>query len=95
MPHLRFVHNQNTHHTVIRVIQFGRNWALKCPVEFGPEDEKSTQSRIDWLRRLYHSSQDLGIDTWLPEILEYLDSGKRVATRFYEEKKKKLFEIRR
>jgi Fe-S-cluster containining protein len=95
MPHLRFMHNQSMHHTILRVMQYGRNWALKCPVEFGPYDEQSTQVRIKWLKRLYNASKDLGIDTWLPEILEYLDAGNRTAKRFYAEKKKKLFEIRR
>lgn len=94
MPHCRLFHNVNTHTTTIGVSQFGRNWALKCPVEFGPFDEASTQTRILWLERLYATAEDCGIDTFLPEILEYLHAGKRSSTVFEAKPKRKLFTVR-
>lgn len=95
LPHCRFFHSKATHTTTIGVSQFGRNWALKCPVEFGQAvDEASTQSRIVWLERLYATAQDCGIDTFLPEILEYLHAGNRSSTVFEAKPKKKLFTVR-
>lgn len=94
MPHCRFFHNVNTHTTTIGLSQFGRNWALKCPVEFGPVDEASTQTRILWLERLYATAEDCGIDTFLPEILDYLHAGNRSSTVFEAKPRRKLFTVR-
>lgn len=91
MPHCRFFHNQNTHSTTIGLSQFGRNWALRCPVEFGPEDESSVQTRILWLERLYRSALDCGIETYLPEILDYLRAGYRKPKEFFLKAPRKLF----
>lgn len=94
MPHCRFFHNANTHTTTIGVSQFGRNWALKCPVEFGGVDEASIQTRILWLERLYATAKDCGINTFLSEILDYLHAGNRSPAVFEAKPKKKLFTVR-
>lgn len=95
LPHCRFFHSKATRTTTIGVSQFGRNWRLKCPVEFGQMvDEASTQSRILWLERLFATAQDCGIDTFLPEILHYLHTGNRSSTVFEAKPKKKLFTVR-
>lgn len=94
MPHCRFFHNANTHNTTIGVSQFGRNWRLKCPVEFGPVDEQSTQTRILWLERLHATAEDCGIETFLPEILDYLHAGNRSSAVFEAKSKRKLFTVR-
>lgn len=94
MPHCRFFHSEATHTTTIGVSQFGRNWRLKCPVQFGQYDEASVQTRILWLERLYATAQDCGIDTFLPEILDYLHRGNRSAAVFRTNTKKKLFQVR-
>lgn len=90
MPHCRFYYHAFTRTTSIGVSQFGRNWALKCPVEFEHRvDEESIQSRMTWLKRLDATANDLGISTWIPQILEYLESGKRKPVVL--DKNKKLF----
>lgn len=94
MPHLRMVHNADTHSTTMGLMQFGRNWALRCPVEFGGPDEESVQVRILWLRRLLATAEDMGVNTWLPEILEYLEGGGR-QPRVFNDHKRKLFEVRK
>lgn len=94
MPHCRFFHNTHTHTTNIGVSQFGRNWRLKCPIEFGAVDEASVQTRIFWLERLNATAQDCGIETYLPEILEYLHAGNRSSAVFESKPKKKLFTMR-
>ena len=94
MPHCRFFHSESTHTTTIGVSQFGRNWRLKCPVQFGAFDEESVQTRILWLERLYASAEDCGIDTFLPEVLRYLHQGNRSSTVFEAKPKKKLFTVR-
>lgn len=94
LPHCRFFHSTAIHTTTIGLSQFGRNWALKCPVEFGDVDEESVQSRILWLERLNATAEDCGIDTFLPEILEYLHAGNRSSAVFEAKPKKKLFTVR-
>lgn len=77
MPHCRFYYSQSTRTTSIGLSQFGRNWKLRCPVEFGIEiDEESIKSRMMWLRRLDAAARDLGVRTWIPEIEEYMASRK-------------------
>jgi Fe-S-cluster containining protein len=94
MPHCRFFHNVKTHSTSIGVSQYGRNWALKCPVQFGGFDEESTQSRILWLERLNEVADDCGVKTFLPEILDYLHAGNRSPAVFEATTKRKLFSVR-
>lgn len=94
MPHCRFFHSAKTHTTTIGLSQFGRNWALKCPVEFGPVDEDSVQTRILWLERLNDAANDCGIETFLPEILEYLHAGNRSPAVFEAKPQRKLFTVR-
>lgn len=94
MPHCRFFHNSNTHNTTIGVSQFGRNWALKCPVKFGAVDEDSVQSRILWLERLNATAEDCGIETFLPEVLDYLRAGNRSPTVFRAKRQRKLITLR-
>lgn len=90
MPHCRFYYSQSTRTTSIGLSQFGRNWKLRCPVEFGIEiDEESIKYRMMWLRRLNAAAQDLGIRTWIPEIEEYMDSRKLKPVVL--DNKKKLF----
>lgn len=94
LPHCRFFHSTSTHTTTIGLSQFGRNWRLKCPVEFGPADEESVQTRILWLERLNATAEDCGIDTFLPEILQYLHAGNRSSAVFEVKLKNKLFTVR-
>lgn len=98
MPHCRFFHSETAHDTTttttIAVSQFGRNWALKCPVEFGPVDEESVQTRMLWLERLNAVAQDIGLETYLPEILEYLKAGNRQPKEFVCRVRRKLFTVK-
>lgn len=90
MPHLRFFHNRKTNKTSMGVSQFGRNWALGCPIEFVGYDEDSVQSRIESLKILNETANDLGIKTYLPEILDYLAEGNRHPKKFTLKKRRKL-----
>lgn len=90
MPHCRMLHQVRTRTTFIGLAQYGRNFRLKCPVKFCEGiDEKSIQSRMYWLKRLDAAAHDIGVTTWIPEIVEYVDSGKRIPVVF--DKKRKLF----
>ena len=79
MPHLRFIARKNT--LSLCITQFGRNWAVKCPVTFAaPEDEAkfnvNKESRLTKLRILHQCATDLNItDTYLPEIISYVESA--------------------
>lgn len=96
MPHCRFFHSETAHETTttIAVSQFGRNWALKCPVEFNEVDEESVQTRILWLQRLNDSANDVGVETYLPEILDYLNAGNRAPHEFVHRVRRKLFTVK-
>ena len=79
MPHLRFYHVNKSSNTSMGIHQFGRNWALKCPVTFSePQDEfqfnYNKADRIFKLQRLLAASEDLNIETYLPEVIEYVDN---------------------
>lgn len=91
MPHLRFFYNSKTNRTGLGVSQFGRNWALGCPAKFGDIDEESIQGRIKWLQLLDIAAKDMGIETFLPEILDYLASGRREPKQFNLKERRKLF----
>lgn len=77
MPHVRFIYRKNS--TVsIGIVQYGRNWAMGCPVKFHePVDEIEWQKNKDnVLRKLKHlnrNAEDLNIETYLPEVIEYLE----------------------
>lgn len=77
MPHIRFIYQENRTMS-IGITQYGRNWAMGCCVKFHPpKDEVEWQANKDnVLRKLRHLNQnaiDLNIETWLPEIVEYIE----------------------
>ena len=79
MPHLRFYHMHKSSKTSVGIHQFGRNWALKCPVTFTPpetEDQfnKNKQNRIEKLIRLNQAGQDLNIETYLEDVIGYVQN---------------------
>lgn len=79
MPHLRFMHNSRSDVCRLGIYQFGRNWATKCPVIFKepqtPEDfEAAKQNRLEKLKYLNHVSNDLNIETYLPTIIEFVET---------------------
>lgn len=82
LPHLRFFKVKKTNRTVLRVMQYGRNHKLGCPVEFGEASEEGMADKIFWLKVLNDCANDLGISTWLPEIIEYLEAGNREPATF-------------
>lgn len=93
MPHCRFFYNALSNTCSIGVSQYGRNWALKCPVNLSSikVDVEGVESRKLWLTRLNDVADDLGINTYLPEILKYLDSGKFHEATFEFNQRPSLF----
>jgi Fe-S-cluster containining protein len=78
MPHVRFIYRKGVTLS-IGIVQYGRNWAMGCPVKFHePKDETEWQHNKDnVLRKLKHlnrNAEDLGIDTYLPEVIEYMEA---------------------
>lgn len=76
IPHCRINYNNNSRKTSIGVGQYGRNWALGCPIDLKNcgYDLDSTKTRVHWLYVLNQCAEDLGIPTVLPEILSYIES---------------------
>lgn len=76
LPHCRFNFNNQSRHTSIGIGQYGRNWALGCPIDLkdAPFSLSSTLTRLYWMKVLLQCAEDLKIPTVLPEIIAYHDS---------------------
>jgi len=60
----------------------GRNWRFGCPIEFKKFDYNEFLSwDLVMLKRLQKVAEYLNISTWLPEIIDYLDSNKEIFKR--------------
>lgn len=86
MPHLRFMNNSRSDVCRIGIYQFGRNWATKCPIIFKePENERefnaNKKNRLDKLEYLDRVAHELNIDTYLPEIIDYVS---KISYHSYE-----------
>lgn len=77
LPHIKFISSEKTRHTTMGVSPYGRNFRLKCPVQFTTISEEGMELKLLWLRRLNNCAEDMGIETFLPEILSYLEKGGR------------------
>lgn len=104
MPHLRIFHVSGSHRSSIGISQFGRNWALGCPVILTPpkneeEFNYNKQNRINKLRRLMQVGLDMNIDTYLPEVIQYVEATeydnhlKRLHKNVIKTKQIKLFTL--
>lgn len=106
MPHLKMPYHKNSKSTSLCISQYGRNWALKCPITFSPpateaEFEEIKESRIDKLVHLHTNAIELNIETYLPQIIEYIEkipfdnyldyTGKDILNPSDVHKPKKLF----
>lgn len=77
MPHLT-VRVSTRGITRFMVTQYGRNWAIGCPVKFEePSSEEQfeqiKESRVAKFRHLKEVADDLGIPTYLQEMIEYTE----------------------
>ncbi len=70
LPHMRVLRNQVYDHALIARTQYGRNWALGCPVKWSATAD-SAQIRSDRrkLARLLSLSEGLGIPSRLPGLI--------------------------
>ncbi len=78
MPHLKVFHVKGSCRSSIGLHQFGRNWALKCPVSLTEpqtveEFEYNKYHVIDKLKRLNQCSLDLNIDSYIPEVISNIE----------------------
>ena len=79
MPHLRFIKRHRCTLS-LSMTQYGRNWALGCPIQFRPptsakEFEMSKQDRIDKLQALKSAADDVNIsNTYLPKLIQYIET---------------------
>lgn len=75
LPHINFFHTLNTGKTYIRKQQYGRNWLLGCPVQFSEFNYDAYKTwDLKWLKIAADVAKDMKVETYLPELLEYLDS---------------------
>ena len=74
MPHLRWFYNQNSRTLSLSESQYGRNWAIGCPIEFKEptkeEFDYCKENRIEKLVWLDTVAKDLNVDTWLERFID-------------------------
>ena len=78
MPHMTMRTSQSGT-CRINTMQFGRNWAMKCAVCFrdpiSEEDfEEIKAYKINKLNHLLHCAESLKIDTYLRDIIKYVEA---------------------
>ena len=79
IPHMKMFHSKEGS-VSIATSQYGRNWAMECPITFrSPKDkdefEDIKQRRINKLKRIHDCAVDLNInETYVPEVIEYIKS---------------------
>ena len=91
IPHMRIKASNDERYGILGVQPYGRNWQLGCPVKFEPViDEDDIKSKIITLKVLKQYADDLGIETYLPEIITYLEKGGRKGYVIEDSKTKSL-----
>ncbi|KKK89054.1 hypothetical protein LCGC14_2736980, partial [marine sediment metagenome] len=68
MPHMKF--KQVRSKVYITKEQFGRNWALGCPVEFEAYGLKAYNEDIDRLNRVKGVAEYFGIETAIDRVID-------------------------
>lgn len=91
IPHIRIKQSSDGNYGILGVQEYGRNWQLGCPVKFKPEiDEDDIRSKINTLTVLKQYADDLEIETYLPEVIRYLEEGGRTGCLIENNVTKKL-----
>lgn len=75
MPHFKIRYSRGT--VSLGVMQYGRNWAVGCPVSFKEPktEEEFNMVKADRLATLEYwqkVANDMNCDTYLPEIIDYI-----------------------
>ncbi len=74
-PHVRFMYNKKNKTTHVGIMQYGRNWALKCPVKFVKEFRIETvENLINKFELLSKYCDYFQIDNYCSNILDVLRS---------------------
>ena len=95
LPHCRINFSNQSKTSSLGVGQYGRNWALGCPIELKPSiDLPSVQTRVYWLKELDKASNDLGIITVLPDVIKYIESLYPMLAEHKAPAKQKIFGMR-
>ena len=87
LPHTRMFHAREGV-VSISTAQYGRNWAMECPIAFHPpKDEEEFEfiknRRIYKLQSIASCASDMNIpDTYIPEIVRYIES---IPYKYYKD----------
>ena len=75
MPHTRFLYYKDRRSTYIGTMQYGRNWAMKCPVKFSNTFSMERVNELLWKFDMLESyCRYFGIDSYVPDILKLIES---------------------
>lgn len=78
MPHLRLFYSKSHDTVSFAMSNYGRNWAIGCPVEFyAPQSEEefeyNKKNRLRKIYRLIQTADDLNIPTELTKLAQYVE----------------------
>lgn len=74
-PHMEIYPNRTETVGFLGHKQFGRNHQLKCPVDiWRPMDQETFNDNVYWLNRLKSAADYLGIETYLSDVLDFLQT---------------------
>lgn len=74
MPHTRFLYYKNRRSTYIGTMQYGRNWAMKCPVKFNNSFSMERVNELLWkFDMLENYCRYFGINSYVPNILNMIE----------------------
>lgn len=77
IPHMRWFYT-NKGSVSVGTSQYGRNWALGCPIKFSEPTSKAQfesikEARLNKLRHLLRCATDVNVETYLPEMISYIE----------------------
>jgi Fe-S-cluster containining protein len=76
LPHIQ-IDQTNGKRTRLLKRQYGRNWALGCEAKEEPFDyDEFLYWDLPCMRKLMFNAEDLQMETWLPEVVTYLEKNR-------------------
>lgn len=71
-PHIRFTKSTDYSTISMGTAQYGRNHMLKCYAAFTKPTREGIEAKLRTLEEFYEKSKYLGLNTWLPEIIQFI-----------------------
>ena len=74
-PHIELTFSKDRQNISMHTAQYGRNHQLKCYAQFTEPTLLGVKNKLDILKDFYNKTQYLEVNTWLPEIIQFIESN--------------------